>query len=211
MPFILCNAPATFQQIMELALHGLQWVICLIYLDDVTFNEHMQRLRTVLNRLQDAGLKLKPIKCNLLQPEVTFLGHISSSDGVLPDPHNIEKLVNWPRPKTVTDVRGIVGLGSYYRRFIKDFTKLVHALTQLTRKDCPFEWSEKCEDVFQKLKTALIGPEVMGYPKPDCQFISSAWEQYYHNYRMERSVSLHMQAVLCQSLNATTVWQIESF
>ena len=138
---------------MELALHGLQWVICLIYLDDViifgrTFNEHMQRLRTVLSRLQNAGLKLKPIKCNLLQPEVKFLGHIVSSDGVLPDPHNIDKLVNWPRPKTVTDVRGIVGLGSYYRRFIKDFAKLVHPLTQVTRKDCPFEWSEKCEDAF---------------------------------------------------------------
>lgn len=176
MPFGLCNAPATFQRVMEMALRGLQWSSCLIYLDDVIifgqdFTEHMNRLHAVLSRIQDAGLKLKPSKCHFLQPEVAFLGHIISREGVLPNPANIEKLTNWPRPSTVTEVRGILGLGSYYRRFVKDFSKLVHPLTQLTKKDEPFNWTTDCETAFQQLKKVLVGPEIMGYPRGDCTYI----------------------------------------
>ena len=83
----LCNGPPTCQRLMELVLNGLQWQICLIYLDDVivfgsSFSEHMQRLETVLQRILDAGLKLKPEKCTLLKPEVTFLGNVVSQKGM---------------------------------------------------------------------------------------------------------------------------------
>ena len=176
MPFGLSNAPATFQRVMEVALRGLQWTICLIYLDDViifgrNLEEHINRLREVLSRIKAAGLKLSPRKCFLLQKEVKFLEHVVSEAGVLPNPDNVQKLVEWSQPKTVTDVRAILGLGSYYRRFVKDFSKLVHPLIQLTRKDTSFIWTDDCEEAFQKLKVALVGPDVMGYPRQDCSFI----------------------------------------
>ena len=176
MPFGLCNAPSTFQRIIELALRGLQWITCLIYLDDViifgrNFKEHLSRLKEVLLRIRRANLKLKPSKCHLLQEEVEFLGHVVSEEEILPNPRNIEKLLNWPRPVNTTQVRGTIGLGSYYRRFVKDFSKLVHPLTELIKKDKPFKWTDKCEEAFQKLKEVLTGAEVMGYPKNDCQFV----------------------------------------
>jgi hypothetical protein len=83
MPMGLKSAPMTFQRVMELALQGLQWQICLIYLDDVvifskTFDEHIERLSTVLDRIWTAGLKLKPEKLQFFQSEVIFLGHVVS-------------------------------------------------------------------------------------------------------------------------------------
>jgi transposase InsO family protein len=176
MPFGLSNAPATFQRVMELALSGLQWVTCLIYLDDIivfskSVSEHVERLKSVFQRLREAGLKLKPEKCFLLQKQVTFLGHVVSEDGVKPDPSNIEKVVNWPTPKNVTQVRGILALGNYYRRFVKDFSKIVKPMTQLTEKGRPFTWSSECETAFQTLKQALISPSIMGFPRDGGQFI----------------------------------------
>lgn len=86
-PMGLKSAPMTFQRVMELALQGLQWQSCLIYLDDVvifskTFDEHIERLSTVLDRIRTAGLKLKPEKCQFLQSEVIFRGHVVSGEGV---------------------------------------------------------------------------------------------------------------------------------
>jgi hypothetical protein len=129
MPFGLSGSPATFQRVMELALSGLQWLTCLIYLDDFivfgsSFEQHMNRVDQILARMKDAGLKLKPQKCQLLQVEVTFLGHVVSKDGVNPNPDNIAKIVLWPEPKDVTGVRQILGMASYYRRFIKEYSEL---------------------------------------------------------------------------------------
>ena len=108
MPFGLCNSAATFQRLMEVALNGLQWVTCLIYLDDViifsaSFDDHLVQLSDVLARIADAGLKLKPRKCHFFEGEVAFLGHLVSSNGVLPHPDNIKKLVVWPAPTNVTE------------------------------------------------------------------------------------------------------------
>ena len=91
MPFVLCNAPATFQHLMDMVLAGLQWTNCLVYLDDViilgkTFEEHLRNLKEVFQRLREAGLRLKPSKCNLCLEEVEFIGHIVSAKGVCTDP-----------------------------------------------------------------------------------------------------------------------------
>ena len=99
MPFGLCNAPSTFQRIIELALQGLQWTSCLIYLDDVIIfgrclEEHMSRLRAVLRRIRKANLKLKPSKCHLLQKEVEFLGHVVSEAGILPPGSHVWYQIN---------------------------------------------------------------------------------------------------------------------
>jgi hypothetical protein len=175
MPFGVCNGPKTCQRLMEMVLNGLQWQSCLIYLDDVivfsdNFNDHMKRLETVLDRMSKAGLKFKPEKCQLLRKEVTFLGHVVSEKGVQPNPDNIAKILAWPTPKTVTEVRQVLGMGSYYRRFIKDFSILVRPLTDLTKKSKAFTWTDECSKAFERLKLAFTSTEIMGFPKDEGGF-----------------------------------------
>ena len=176
MPFGLMTAPATYQQLMELALSGLQWSLCLIYLDDVIvfsedFDEQVDHLDQVLNYIGSVGLKLKPSKCVFFVIKVSFLGHNLSKEGILPDPENVAKILNWPVPKTVCDVRGILGLGSYYHRFIRNFSERVQPLVNLTKKDKPFKWTEECQLAFEDIKQVLISPDIIAFPTDDGQFI----------------------------------------
>ena len=175
MPFGLCNAPATFQRLMEIVLSKLQWQTCLIYLDDVicfssTFDQHIERLRGIWQCIRLANLKLKPKKCHLIQTEVKFLGFILSSEGVLPDPDNVARLQEWSTPTCVKHVRAFLGLGNFYRRFIKNYSKLVKPLTDLTKKGTTFQWTDTCQNAFTTLKTALLGPEIMAYPTDDGEY-----------------------------------------
>ena len=106
LPFGLTSAPTTFQRLIEQVLHGLHWKTLLLYLDDVIvispdFESHLQRLQDVFNWLQDAGLKLKPSRCELLQDEVYFLGHVVSADGVATDPDKVAAVRQWEAPKDV--------------------------------------------------------------------------------------------------------------
>ena len=172
MPFGLNNSASTFQRTMEMALQGLQWVTCLIYIDDIIvfgkdFDEHLLRVEEVFERLRSAGLKLKPTKCDLLQREVVFLGHVVSGKGVSPSPVNISKIVDWPRPKTPRQVKQLVAMGSYYRRYVKKFAAMVRPMVELTKKKNRFIWSEECEAAFTSLKKALVSSDIMGYPLND--------------------------------------------
>lgn len=151
MPFGLNNSASTFQRTMELALQSLQWVTCLIYIDDVIvfgrdLSQHMKRVEEVLCRIQEAGLKLKPDKSHLLQKEVVFLGHVVSGEGVKPNPTNIAKIVDWPRPRNAKQIRQFVAMGSYYRRYIKGFASIVRPMVDLTKKGRRFVWDEACEE-----------------------------------------------------------------
>ena len=103
MLFCLCNTPATFQQLMDMVLAGLQWTNYLVYLDDVivvgrTFGEHLENLSSVFGWLSTARLKLQLRKCHLCTPQVEFLGHVVSAEGVSTDLKDIEKVANWPVP-----------------------------------------------------------------------------------------------------------------
>jgi hypothetical protein len=143
MPFGLCNAPATFQRLMERVLRGLQWKSLVLYLDDVvifgnSFDQHLERLEQVFQRLRVAGLKLKPKKCAFFQREVAFLGHVVNGEGVHTDPEKVRKIAEWPVPKNVHDIRVFTGLTSYYRAFIPEYAKRAACLHDLTRKD--IEW-----------------------------------------------------------------------
>lgn len=109
MPFGLCNAPATFQRLMDRVLAGLQWETCLVYLDDIIVlgcdvPEMLHRLDQVFDRLQYANLKLKPAKCCLFCRQVAYLGHIVSEQGVTTDPAKIQKVQEWPTPTSVQEV-----------------------------------------------------------------------------------------------------------
>ena len=150
MPFGLCNAPSTFERAMELIMKGLQWRTLILYLDDIivmstTFEEHIERLDEVHNRLGQAGLKLKPSKCHMFQSEVAYLGHVVTASGVKPDPEKVERIQNWPTPSSVTEVRSFLGLCSYYRRFIRGFSTIAAPLNKLLEKSTKFEWTENCQ------------------------------------------------------------------
>ena len=160
---------STFQRIMERVLHGLHWSTCLVYLDDCiilgkTFEQHMVNLEEVLQRFRDAGFKLKPSKCQFFRKEVTYLGHVISPRGVLPNPANTMKVSSWPRPTNPTEVRSFLGLASFYRRFILDFAQISSPLTDLTHKGRQFVWTDDCEEAFNSLKQALTSPPLLAYP-----------------------------------------------
>ncbi|KAK3086868.1 hypothetical protein FSP39_024642 [Pinctada imbricata] len=169
MPFGLCNAPATFERLMETVLNGLPFQTCLLYIDDIIvyskdFKTHVERLSEVLERLKNAGLKLSPKKCNFFQNQVSFLGHIVSNEGVSTDPIKISAVKDWPTPKTVHDVRSFLGTCSYYRRFIPGFAHIARPLHKLTEKGKQFSWAEESQASFDKLKTLLISSPILSYP-----------------------------------------------
>ena len=115
MPFGLCNAPATFERLMESVLSGLQWQICLIYLDDIivagkTFEDMVNNLSLIFDRFISAGLKLKARKCTLFAKEVSFLGFHISEEGLKTDPNKTRCIEVWPVPVDVREVRSFLGL-----------------------------------------------------------------------------------------------------
>jgi hypothetical protein len=169
MPFGLCNAPATFERLMESVLRGLTYDACLVYLDDVivvgrNFQE-LDNLRKVFQRIREARLKLNPGKCQLFQ-EVRYLGHVSAS-GIATDPEKLEAVKSWPPPTDKHQLRSFLGLCTYHRRFILCFADVAKPLTEEKRK---FELSPKAEVAFASLK-ALCAAPVLGHPQPGKQFL----------------------------------------
>ena len=176
MPFGLCNAPATFQRLMNSVLSGLPWNSCLVYLDDIivtgsTFSAHLDNLSQVFHRIREAGLKLQPSKCALCKPEVSFLGHIVSPKGITTDPSKTDKVASWPTPTSKRDVQQFLGLANYYRRFIKDFASIASPLHRLTEKTASFKWTTECEAAFSDLKDKLTTAPVLEHPHYDKEFI----------------------------------------
>lgn len=182
MPFGLCNAPSTFQRLMERIFGDKRFHSLLLYLDDIvvfstSFHQHLERLEMVLGRLQQHRLKLKLTKCHFFQSEVKYLGHIISAQGVATDPEKISAVAEWRRPTKVSELRSFLGFASYYRRFVEGFAGLaapLHSLVgklQGSRKKAspqapgPFQshWDATCEQAFQQLKAKLTATPVLGF------------------------------------------------
>ncbi|XP_058761197.1 uncharacterized protein LOC131634544 [Vicia villosa] len=143
-----------------------------IFIDDIlvysrTLEDNEEHLRIVLSTLREKQLYAKFSKCEFWLSEVSFLGQVISGGGVAVDPSKVEAVVNWDRPKSVTEVRSFLGLEGYYRRFIMGFAKLALPLTKLTRKEVAFEWNSECEQSFQKLKKKLTTAPVLVIPDPN--------------------------------------------
>ena len=154
---------------MNSVLAGLQWTSCLVYIDGIiivgkSFEEHLHNLHQVFDRLRQAGLKLQPQKCQFLQWEVKFLGHIVSTDGIAPDPEKTAKITQWPTPTSASKVQQFLGLANYYRRFIQDFATRAKPLHQLTEKRTKFEWTPQCQEAFDHLKRCLTSTPILALP-----------------------------------------------
>ncbi|KAA0052060.1 retrotransposon protein, putative, Ty3-gypsy subclass [Cucumis melo var. makuwa] len=133
--------------------------------------EHEEHLHQVLETLRANKLYAKFSKCEFWVKKVTFLDHVVSSEGVSVDPAKIEVVTNWPRPFTASEIRSFLGLTSYYRRFVEDFSRIASPLTKLTRKGTPFFWSPACESSFQELKQKLVTALVLTVPDGSGSFV----------------------------------------
>ncbi|GES72730.1 retroviral-like aspartic protease 1 [Rhizophagus clarus] len=176
MPFGLCNASATFQRLMDIVLRDILWQFVVVYIDDInvgskTFEEHLLHLEQVFSRLAQAGLKLSPEKCFFFKDEIPFLGHVVSRHGIQTDPEKLRVIKEFPIPKDLTQLRGFIALASYYRKFVKNFSRIVEPLNRLLKKNTPFVWGNDQVDSFEYLKTCLMTPPILSYPNFEKPFI----------------------------------------
>ena len=149
---------------MNVAMAGLDPEVCLVYLNDIIvhsrdLDSHLVLLKRLFERLSRAGLKLKISKCRLLQREVAFLGHRVNAEGLSTDPVEVEAIREWPT--CLRDVRAFLGLCSYYRKFVPEFSETAAPLHLLTRKNRRFLWDEACQDSFEGLKGRLESSPVL--------------------------------------------------
>ena len=150
---------------MDLVLAGLQWHNCLVYLDDIliigkTFEEHLENLQLVFDRLREAGLKLKPSKCRVCQ----LIWGMLSPQVVLLLIHPRLTVNKWPIPTSQREIRQFLGFVSYYRRFIKNFATIAKPLHRLTEKNAQFKWISHCQAAFDHLKECLMTAPVLAFP-----------------------------------------------
>ncbi len=157
---------------------------CQAYLDDILIyskskKEHREHVKLVLDRLREAGLQADIKKCEFDDDETIFLGVIISGSGLRMDPEKVKAIVDWRTPTNLKQVQGFVGFANFYRRFIKDFSKIVKPLAQLTKKDQLFIWSDACMAAFQELKDKVITAPILRHFDPSKQAIhetdSSDW------------------------------------
>ncbi len=150
----------------------------MIYPDDVivyggNFYNALDRLKQVWQRIREANLKLKPSKHCLTRDRVPFLGHYVPREGVEVDPMKTAAVQDWSTPRTVKDVQAVLGLASYYRRYIPNFAFVATPLMGLTKKEAKLMWDDDCEQAFETLKKALVQPPILVYPTRDGPFILS--------------------------------------
>ena len=174
----LSTSSSTFQKLMNNVFKGLSWHILLCYLDDVlvhspTFEDHLQHLRLVFERLRMARLTLTPSKCFFGTKHVKFLGYNLTKDGATPSKSNTQAIDTFPTPKTQKQVRQFLGMAGYYRKFVKDYSRIAYPLFKLLTKHSTnskgnIEWNPECERAFKDLKLALTTePVILKYPTTD--------------------------------------------
>lgn len=198
MPQGITGAPATFQRLMEKAVGDMHLLQVIVYLDDIivfgrTLEEHEERLLKVLDRLKECGLKVSIDKCQFCQPQVRYVGHIVSAAGVSPDPEKIEAVTQWKMPVDIKSLRSFLGFCGFYRRFVKDYSKIVRPLTELTKgypptagrtkksgdghqyfkESDPFgvRWDEECTDAFHKIIYCLTHAPVLAFADPTRPYV----------------------------------------
>ena len=170
----LSGSPMPLQpsRLMETCLEDLHW--CIIYLDDIVIfskdpASHLERLEAVFQKLEEAGLKLKPSKCELFQQQLAYIGHVISVQGIATDEGKIEAIKNWPTPMNVTEIQSFLGFMGYYCQFIPKFAQVARPLHKLTSDENPgkkmaaIKWASRCQQAFNDLKRLHITAPILVY------------------------------------------------
>ena len=157
MPFGLTNAPAVFMDLMNRVCRPYLDKFVIVFIDDILIysqgkEEHGRHLRLILELLRKEKLYAKFSKCEFWLPEVTYLGHVISGKGIAVNPERVQAVLDWTPPESVKQVRSFLGLASYCRRFVENFSKVAKPLTELLKKDKKFDWTPQCKSSFQELK-----------------------------------------------------------
>jgi transposase InsO family protein len=175
MSFGLCDAPGTFQGAMNSTLKPLLRKCVLVFFDDIliyskSFAEHVEHLRVVLQLLVNDKWQVKLSKCSFAQRQISYLGHIVSSEGISTDNSKISTIIDRPAPSDAKEFRSFLGLVGYYRKFVKHFAIIACPLTALLKKHSLFVWTSDHQDAFEALKVALSSAPVMAAPDFSKQF-----------------------------------------
>jgi hypothetical protein len=165
----LTNALAYFMYLMNMIFIPKLDKFMVVFIDDILVyseneKDHKEHLRIVLTRLRDHKLYAKFSKCKFWLKKVPFLSHILSENRVSVDPSKVQEVMDWKTLTTVSEVRSLLGLASYYHRFIPDFSKIVKPMTSLLQKDHKFMWTEECETAFHTLRKLLTTAPVLAQP-----------------------------------------------
>ncbi len=182
MPFGLTNAPATCQRFVNDTLREFLDVFCVCYLDDIliyseNLEDHYRQVRKVLRKLHEAGLYVKPEKCEFSTTKTTFLGFVISQNGIEMDPEKVSAIMEWEIPATIQDVQCFLGFANFYRRFIEGYSRLCTPLFNLLKtanpdkpepekpkkeaNKAPIEWTPTCQQVFEKLKSRFCSAPIL--------------------------------------------------
>ncbi|KAL1979106.1 hypothetical protein VTN96DRAFT_6844 [Rasamsonia emersonii] len=172
MPFGLTNGPATFQRFINETFLDYLDDFLTAFIDDLLVYsnnelEHQEHVKKVLQRLREAGLQASISKCEFHVQKTKYLGFVVGTNGIEVDPEKVKVITNWKQPKTVKGVQSFLGFCNFYRRFIRNYSRIAKPLNFLTRQGVPFKWTTKCEEAFQELKTALTTAPVLIHYRAD--------------------------------------------
>ena len=170
LPMGLKTSPKSFQLLMDKVFRGLTFKSVLCYLDDVlicseTFEQHFADLQGVFNRFYSAGLKLQPSKCHFAQRRCVFLGHEISRDGIKPPSNKVELILNYPSPTNIKELRRIMGLFNWFRKFIPNYSAIAQPILKLMKKNTKFNWTSEQSSAFAELKRLLKHFPFLSFPR----------------------------------------------
>jgi len=174
MPFGLCNAPATFQRLIDRVLRDCCWAIG--YFDDILIfservDEHLNHIRDVCSRLRRFGLRVNPAKCILFVEQVRFLGYVLSRGRLHADRSKVDAIRTYPRPTCLREIQRFLGLVGFYRKFIRNFCVLAVPLSRLTRRGVPFVWEKEQQEAFETLRDCLTQSPILALPDNDRKLV----------------------------------------
>jgi len=172
---VLCHSdsiPATFQRLLDTVLGPELEPNVFVYLDDIIIaspdlKSHLRHLREVFDRLRQANLQINPEKCKFGADQLRYLGHLVTRNGISTDPEKTEAITRIPPPRNIREVRRFLGLLSWYRRFVENFSNRARPFTRLTSKKVKWQWTTTEENAFNSLKTALTTAPVLACPDFD--------------------------------------------
>jgi len=174
--FGMMNSPATFQAMMNKILRDMiNEGKVVVFVDDMlvgteTEEGHDKIVEEILKRLEENDLYIKPEKCVWKVQKIGFLGVVIGPDGIEMEKKKVNRVLSWPEPKNVKDVRKFLGLVNYYRRFIKNFAQVARPMNVLTRKDIKWQWKEEQQKAFDELKRIFTTKPVLAALDLDKEF-----------------------------------------